>query len=64
MDSKLFVFERTVKVWGSEYVQNTRITVYTHYMIIKFTVCIHYKLINSTVCAHYKVILLFAHITR
>jgi len=49
MDSKLFVFERTVKAWGSEDVQNIRITVCTKYMIIKPTVGTLYKLINSTV---------------
>jgi len=41
MDSRLFVFERTVKAWGSEYVQNTRTAVCMCYKVIKSAVCTH-----------------------
>jgi hypothetical protein len=68
MDSKLFVFECTVKACESEYVQNIMTTVCTcykviksavgtHYKLIRTTVCTCYKIINPTVCTHYKLII-------
>jgi hypothetical protein len=58
MDSKLFVFEHTMKAWGSEYtyVQNIRTTVCTHYKLSGAAVCTCYKIIKPTVCTLYKLI--------
>ena len=59
MDSELFVFERTVKAWGSEYVQNIRTTVCTCYKAIslhtlqdKQDYCLHMLEGNKTYSLH------------